>query len=101
MKKIVCDSVYLTGAMAAISYLPVMKIVVNGEEVCEWVRWECQADPSVYRSANRSGYYQRMQCVFPASLLKPGENIISIRMPKLRRRGYGGVLWDCVKLEIE
>jgi len=101
MKKIDGDSVYLTGALAAISYLPVMKIEVNGEEVGEWIHWECQVDPSVYRSANRSGYYQRMQCVFPASLLKKGENVISIRMPKLRRRGYGGVLWDCLKMEIE
>lgn len=101
MKKIEGDSVYLTGALAAISYLPVMKIEVNGEEVGEWVHWECQADPSVYRSATRSGYYQRMQCVFPVSKLKKGENVISIKMPKLRRRGYGGVLWDCIKLEIE
>ena len=101
MKKIEGDSVYLTGALAAISYLPVMKIEVNGEEVGEWVHWECQADPSVYRSATRSGYYQRMQCVFPSSLLKKGENVIRIKMPKLRRRGYGGVLWDCLKMEIE
>jgi len=39
--------------------------------------------------------------VFPSSLLKKGENVIRIKMPKLRRRGYGGVLWDCIKLEIE
>jgi rhamnogalacturonan endolyase len=101
LKQLKGDSVYLTAPLAAMSYLPVIKIVVNGTEVGEWVKWECHTDPSVYRSANRSGYYQRMQCVFPASLLHKGENILSLQMPKLRRRGYGGIMWDCIKLEIE
>lgn len=101
LKQVKGDSVYLTAPLAAMSYLPVIKIVVNDTEVGEWVNWECHADPSVYRSANRSGYYQRMQCVFPASLLRKGENVLSLKMPKLRRRGYGGILWDCIKLEIE
>lgn len=101
LKQVKGDSVYLTAPLAAMSYLPVIKIVVNDTEVGEWANWECHADPSVYRSANRSGYYQRMQCVFPASLLRKGENVLSLKMPKLRRRGYGGILWDCIKLEIE
>ena len=101
LKQVKGDSVYLTAPLAAMSYLPVIKIVVNDTEVGEWVKWECHADPSVYRSANRSGYYQRMQCVFPASLLRKGENVLSLKMPKLRRRGYGGIMWDCIKLEIE
>ena len=93
------DTVYLTGSVAAQSYLPVIKIEVNGMEVGEWVHWECQTDPSVYRSATQGGYHQVMTLAFPARLLHKGENTLVLRMPKLRRRGYGGLMWDCIKME--
>lgn len=99
--KVQGDSVYLTGSVAAQSYLPVIKIEVNGTEVGEWVQWECHTDPAVYRSATQGGYHQLMTMAFPAALLHKGENTLVLRMPKLRRRGYGGLMWDCLKMEIK
>ena len=43
-------------------------------------------DASVRRAANRSGVYARFEFTFPASTLKPGENVVSLQMP---RRGAG------------
>ena len=101
VKKIEGDSCYLTLATAASTLLPVMKIRVNGEQVGEFSDWECDRDGSMYRSATQSGYWQLHTVAFPSSALKKGENTLVIDYPKGRRRGMGGVIWDCIKLEIE
>lgn len=93
--------VVLTAPVAGASYFPVIEVLVNGRLIATWDRWETWADPAVYRSATRSGYYQHLQCVFPSVLLRNGTNTITFRVPSLQRPGYGGVLWDCIKLEIE
>lgn len=93
--------VVLTAPVAGASYFPVIEVLVNGRLVTTWDQWETWSDPAVYRSATRSGYYQHLQCVFPSLLLRNGTNTITFRIPSLQRPGYGGVLWDCIKLEIE
>jgi rhamnogalacturonan endolyase len=55
-------------------------------------------DCSVYRSAIRGGYYQKLEVKFDAMLLKPGENKISFKLPHCKPGG--GILYDVVKLEI-
>jgi len=101
VKKIEGDTCYLTLATAASTLLPVMKIRVNGEQVGEFSDWECEHDGSIYRSATQGGYWQQQTVAFPAKVMKKGENTLVIDYPKGRRRGMGGVIWDCIKLEIE
>lgn len=55
-------------------------------------------DCSVYRSAIRGGYYQKLEVKFPAKLLKQGENKISFKLPHCKPAG--GIMYDVVKLEI-
>jgi len=55
-------------------------------------------DCSVYRSAIRGGYYQKLEVKFPAKLLKQGENKVSFKLPHCKPGG--GILYDVVKLEI-
>ena len=46
--------------------------------------------------------YRELHTVaFPAQMLKKGSNTIEITYPKGRRHGKGGIIWDCLKLEIE
>ena len=100
VKKIKGDSVYFTAAVAGATLQPIIRVLINGEQVAEWTRWYPK-DAAVYRSANQGGVYDLRQCVFPASLLKKGTNTLELAFPKQRRRGYGGILWDCIKMEVE
>lgn len=101
IKKIEGDSCYLTLSAAASSLLPIIRVIVNGEQAGEFSDWENNRDGAIYRSAPQSGYGQLHTVVFPAKMLKKGNNTIEITYPKGRRRGIGGLLWDCLKLEIE
>lgn len=101
VKKIEGDSCYLTLATAATSYMPVVRIRVNGKEVGSFSDWENNRDGSLYRSSLQAGHWQLHTVVFPASVLRKGTNTLSIDCPKLRRHGLGGIIWDCIKLEIE
>ena len=100
VKKIQGDSVYFTAAAAGATLYPIIRVQLNGTQIMEWKNWD-KTDGAVYRSANQGGYYQVFQCVCPASLLHKGWNTLELVCPKQKRRGYGGVLWDCIKLEIE
>ena len=100
VKKIKGDSVYFTAAAAGSTLYPIIRVVINGTQVAEWKNWD-KTDGAVYRSSNQGGYYQVLQCVCPASLLKQGWNTLELVCPKQKRRGYGGVMWDCIKLEVE
>ena len=42
------------------------------------------------RAANRSGVYARFEFTFPASLLKPGENTVSLQMASRRVANNSG-----------
>lgn len=101
VKKIEGDSCYLSLATAATSLLPIIHIRVNGQEAGEFHDWENIRDGAIYRSAPQSGYWELHTVVFPAKMLRKGNNTIEIDYPKGRRRGTGGILWDCIKLEIE
>jgi hypothetical protein len=50
-------------------------------------------DASVRRSTNRSGRYARNEYTFPASVLKQGENILTLRA------NSGGLMYDTIVLE--
>jgi hypothetical protein len=63
---------------------------INGTDVG---RLSCSDDGSVRRSTNRSGRYGRNEYTFPASILKPGENTLTLRA------SGGGLMYDTVVLE--
>jgi rhamnogalacturonan endolyase len=67
---------------------------VNGHEVGKIVKGD---DASVRRAANRSGVYARYEFVFPAALLKPGANTVSLQMAG--NQGTNGMMYDTVVLE--
>ncbi|MEO7414737.1 MAG: polysaccharide lyase family protein [Opitutaceae bacterium] len=53
-------------------------VLVNDHEVGKIAKGD---DASVRRAANRSGVYARFEFTFPASVLKAGENVVSLQMP--------------------
>lgn len=101
IKKVQGDTCYLTLASAATSLLPVIRIRVNGEQVGEFSNWDNNRDGSIYRSSTQAGHWEIHTVAFPASALKKGRNTLVIDYPKGRRHGMGGILWDCIKLEIQ
>ncbi len=101
VKKIEGDSCHLTLSTAASSLLPVIRVMVNGKQAGEFSNWENNRDGAVYRSATQGGYRELHTVAFPAQMLKKGSNTIEITYPKGRRHGKGGIIWDCLKLEIE
>jgi hypothetical protein len=52
-------------------------------------------DASVRRSTNRSARYERNEFTFPASILKPGENTLTLRA------NGGGLMYDTIVLEAD
>ena len=101
LSKIQGDSCYLTLASAAATLMPVIRIQVNGQQVAEFSNWDNDRDGSLYRSSTQAGHWQMHTVAFPASALRKGQNTLTINYPKGRRHGLGGILWDCIKLEIE
>jgi hypothetical protein len=63
---------------------------INGTDVG---RLSYGDDGSVRRSTNRSGRYARNEYTFPASVLKQGENILTLRA------NSGGLMYDTIVLE--
>jgi Polysaccharide lyase family 4, domain III/Polysaccharide lyase family 4, domain II len=63
---------------------------VNGTEVGNLSYGD---DASVRRATNRSGAYKRNEFTFPASALKPGENILTLRA------NGAGLMYDTIVLE--
>lgn len=88
------DSATLTIAVAGCARNPQLDIVVNGETVSSL---QMGNDASVYRSAIAGGYYQLKKINFPATLLKTGDNKISLQM-KVAKHG-AGIVYDAIKLE--
>jgi rhamnogalacturonan endolyase len=63
---------------------------INGTDVG---RLSYSDDGSVRRSTNRSGRYGRNEYTFPASILKPGENTLTLRA------NGSGLMYDTIVLE--
>jgi rhamnogalacturonan endolyase len=63
---------------------------INGTDVG---RLSYSDDGSVRRSTNRSGRYARNEYTFPASVLKQGENTLTLRA------NSGGLMYDTIVLE--
>ncbi|MSU24308.1 MAG: hypothetical protein EXS32_10855 [Opitutus sp.] len=62
-------------------------VLVNGQEVGKVTHGD---DASVRRAANRSGAYARFEFTFPAALLQPGTNTVSLQLPARGGRRGGG-----------
>ena len=90
-------------------------VLVNGQEIGKVTHGD---DASVRRAANRSGVYARFEFTFPAALLKPGPNTVSLQLPS--RRGANspaganvptgqqpgstannGIMYDTIVLEMD
>jgi rhamnogalacturonan endolyase len=88
------DSLLLTLAIAGAAKNPTLEVLVNDSAV--W-RTRLGNDASVYRSAVAGGYYQMHTVRVPATLLRPGSNTLSLRLPDVKPGG--GVMYDAIKLE--
>ena len=63
------------------------------------LRVDLLEDGSVYRSAMLSGRDSTYVYEIPATLVKKGDNTISLNMWGVGEKGLGGILYDCIKLE--
>ena len=72
-------------------------VLVNGKEVGQVVHRD---DASVRRAANRSGVYNRFEFTFPAAVLQPGKNAVSLRMDA-GTGNVNGLMYDTVVLETD
>ena len=88
LKKTISGRGYLTIAIAGGGGSVIAS--VNGTEVG---RLSYADDGSVRRSTNRSGRYARNEYTFPASLLKQGENTLTLRA------NGGEIMYDTIVME--
>ena len=94
-----CDKTFdgdahLTASIAGASRTPTIKVAVNGTNKATWTF--PTNDAGIYRSSNVAGRYDVKTCTFPASLLKQGENKLTLTYSG---SNGSGVMWDCLKLE--
>lgn len=88
----------LTGAAAGVANLGHMYIKLNGTQIGHW--GDFYNDGSIYRSANKAGRFQQRYVDFGASRLKVDDwNTIDLQINSLSGT-IGGIMWDCVKLEL-
>ena len=87
---ILSGNAYLTIAIAGGSGR--VAVSVNGAEVGDLSYGD---DASVRRAANRSGRYARNEFTFPASVLKPGENTLTLV------NNGPGLMYDTIVLEAD
>ncbi len=73
-----------------------LRLVVNGTEIAYWPELiTCGAN---CRNGIQ-GYSREKAAVFDAGLLKVGENVLVLE--QTRRGEFSGVMYDCVRLEVE
>lgn len=84
----------LTIGIAGSAKNPTLEVWVNGTKTGSY---RFGNDASVYRSAIAGGYYYKQLVKFPSTLLKQGENIISLKLPDVK--DGGGIMYDVIKLE--
>ncbi|MBP3757768.1 MAG: hypothetical protein J6I61_10885 [Prevotella sp.] len=88
----------LTGAAAGVANLGHLYIKLNGTQVGHW--GDFYNDGSIYRSGNRAGRFQYRSVDFGASRLNANDwNTIDLQINSLSGT-IGGIMWDCVKLEL-
>jgi rhamnogalacturonan endolyase len=84
----------LTMPVASASRNPTVEVAVNGTVVSTLAFGN---DQTIYRSGNRSGFYQPESISFPAALLHAGPNAVTFHLAAVTRGG--GIMYDTVKLE--
>jgi len=89
------DTAVLTMPVASASRVPTVQVVVNGTVVSTL---SFGNDQTIYRSGNRSGFYQPEQISFPSSLLHPGTNTVAFAMTAVSPGG--GIMYDTVQLAV-
>lgn len=85
----------LTASVAGTTNKPKVAVSVNGQQTGTWSF--PNNDASIYRSATQAGRHVVKEMVIEPSLLKAGENIVSLKMSGIGKNG--GVMYDCLKLE--
>ena len=88
------DAVFST-SIAGVTNTPKVAVAINGTTLDNWSF--AANDAAIYRSAVLGGRHQVKTCTFNSSLLKKGENRLTLTMSGIG--GNGGVMWDCLKLE--
>lgn len=83
-----------TASIAGVSNSPTVTVGINGEKLASW---NLKDDGSLRRSANQAGRHRVESVEFPASLLKAGENKLTLTASGCK--SGTGVLYDCLKLE--
>lgn len=83
-----------TASIAGVSNSPKIVVGVNGSNKATW---SLKDDGSIRRSATQAGRHLVQSVSFPASLLKMGENKLTLTASNCKDKS--GVLWDCIKLE--
>lgn len=83
-----------TASIAGVSNSPKVAVGINGSEQASW---SLKDDGSLRRSATQAGRHRVESVKFPASLLKRGENKLTLTASGCK--SGSGVLYDCLKLE--
>ena len=90
-------ALHLTIATAGSAGNAKVNVKYNGKKVFDFKALD---DGSVYRSAMLSGCDSTYVVDIPEELVKKGENTITFSLWNVGKRGLGGVLYDCIKLEV-
>lgn len=90
------ETAYLTASVAGATNKPTVAAKVNGSSCGSWSF--STNDAAIYRSAVLSGRHWLVTKSFSADKLKVGTNNLTLALSGLS--GNGGVMWDCVKLEV-
>lgn len=85
----------LTTSIAGVTNTPKVAVAINGTTIDNWSF--LPNDAAIYRSAVLGGRHQIKTCTFSSSLLRKGENQLTLTMSGIGSNG--GVMWDCLKLE--
>ena len=95
LRRVPDGTAVLTMPVASASRVPTVQVVVNGTVVSTL---SFGNDQTIYRSGNRSGFYQPEQVSFPSSLLHAGANTVAFAMTAVSPGG--GIMYDTVQLAV-
>lgn len=87
-------NLYLTASVAGAANKPKVAVALNGSNCATWSTY---TDSGIFRSAMLGGKHALYKLTIPASLLKVGDNKLTLTMSGIKSNG--GVMWDCIKLE--
>jgi rhamnogalacturonan endolyase len=89
------DSCTLTLCLAGTARYPNLKVSLNSIPLYSF---NFGNDASIYRSAILGGYYQQRTIKISSSLLRKGQNEISLTLG-IKKTVIAGIIWDAIKLE--